>query len=103
MIMTGTGRSGAAMTKRLPLREVPPTVAETAAIAANHCGCAAASWYGGMLSYQLAAAHPQWFAAIAAVSATVGGTSRNGNRFVIAAPDRPVPVMIIHGRKDPFV
>jgi polyhydroxybutyrate depolymerase len=58
---------------------------------------------GGMLSYQLAAAHPQWFAAIAPVSATIGGTSRNGDRFVIAAPDRPVPVMIIHGRKDPFV
>jgi polyhydroxybutyrate depolymerase len=58
---------------------------------------------GGMLSYQLAAAHPEWFAAIAPVSATIGGTSRNGDRFVIAAPDRPVPVMIIHGRKDPFV
>jgi polyhydroxybutyrate depolymerase len=58
---------------------------------------------GGMLSYQLAAAHPQLFAAIAPVSATIGGTSRNGDRFVIAAPDRPVPVMIIHGRKDPFV
>jgi polyhydroxybutyrate depolymerase len=58
---------------------------------------------GGMLSYQLAASHPQWFAAIAPVSATIGGTSRNGDRFVTAAPDRPVPVMIIHGRKDPFV
>lgn len=58
---------------------------------------------GGMLSYQLAATHPQWFAAIAAVSATIGGTSRNGDRFVIPAPDRPVPVMIVHGRKDPFV
>jgi polyhydroxybutyrate depolymerase len=58
---------------------------------------------GGMLSYQLAAAHPQWFAAVAPVSATIGGTSRNGDRFVIAAPDRPVAVMIIHGRKDPFV
>src|SRR5258708_34436744 len=58
---------------------------------------------GGMLSYQLAAAHPEWFAAIAPVSATIGGTSRAGDRFVIAAPDRPVPVMIIHGLKDPFV
>jgi polyhydroxybutyrate depolymerase len=58
---------------------------------------------GGMLSYQLAAAHPEWFAAIAPVSATIGGTSRAGDRFVIAAPDRPVPVMIVHGRKDPFV
>jgi len=58
---------------------------------------------GGMLSYQLAAAHPEWFAAIAPVSATIGGTSRNGDRFVIAAPERPIAVMIIHGRKDPFV
>jgi polyhydroxybutyrate depolymerase len=58
---------------------------------------------GGMLSYQLAAAHPEWLAAIAPVSATIGGTSRNGDRFVIPAPDRPMPVMIIHGRKDPFV
>ena len=58
---------------------------------------------GGMLSYQLAAAHPEWLAAIAPVSATIGGTSRNGDRFVIPAPDRPMPVMIVHGRKDPFV
>jgi polyhydroxybutyrate depolymerase len=58
---------------------------------------------GGMFSYQLAAAHPERFAAIAPVSGTIGGTSRDGERFVIAAPDRPVPVMIIHGRKDPYV
>jgi hypothetical protein len=44
MIMTGTGRSGGAMTKRSPLREVPPIAAETGAIAANHSGWAAASW-----------------------------------------------------------
>jgi polyhydroxybutyrate depolymerase len=58
---------------------------------------------GGMLTHQLAAARPGWFAAIAPVSAAIGGTSRNGDRFVIAPPDRPVPVMIIHGRKDPYV
>jgi polyhydroxybutyrate depolymerase len=58
---------------------------------------------GGMLAYQLAAAHPEWFAAIAPVSAAIGGTSRSGERFVIAPPDRPVPVMIIHGRRDPYV
>jgi polyhydroxybutyrate depolymerase len=58
---------------------------------------------GGMLTYQLAAARPQWFAAIAPVSAAIGGTSRDGERFVIAPPDRPVPVMIIHGRRDPYV
>lgn len=58
---------------------------------------------GGMLAYQLAAARPQWFAAIAAVSAAIGGTSRHGERFVIAPPGRPMPVMIVHGRKDPYV
>jgi poly(3-hydroxybutyrate) depolymerase len=58
---------------------------------------------GGMLAYQFAAAHPEWFAVIAPVSAAIGGTSRSGERFVIAPPDRPVPVMIIHGRRDPYV
>jgi polyhydroxybutyrate depolymerase len=58
---------------------------------------------GGMLAYQLAAARPQWLAAIAAVSATIGGTARSGERFVIVPPDRPLPVMIIHGRRDPYV
>jgi polyhydroxybutyrate depolymerase len=58
---------------------------------------------GGMLTYQLAAAHPEWFAAIAPVSAAIGGTSRSGEAFVIVPPDRPVPVMIIHGRRDPYV
>ncbi len=58
---------------------------------------------GGMLSYQLAAARPDRFAAIAPVSAAIGGTSRNGDRFVIATPDRPVSVMIIHGRSDRYV
>jgi polyhydroxybutyrate depolymerase len=58
---------------------------------------------GGMLAYQLAAARPEWLAAIAPVSAAIGGTSRSGERFVVAPPDRPVPVMIIHGRRDPYV
>jgi polyhydroxybutyrate depolymerase len=58
---------------------------------------------GGMLTYQLAAAHPQWLAAIAPVSAAIGGTSRNGEPFVIAPPERPVPLMIIHGKRDRYV
>jgi polyhydroxybutyrate depolymerase len=58
---------------------------------------------GAMLSYQLAAAHPRRFAAIAPVSGTIGGTSRDGEAFEIPMPDHPVPVMIIHGRKDPYV
>ena len=58
---------------------------------------------GGMFAYQLAAARPDLIAAIAPVSATIGGTSRDGEPFVIAPLDRPMPVMIMHGRKDPYV
>jgi polyhydroxybutyrate depolymerase len=58
---------------------------------------------GGMFVYQLAAARPAWLAAIAPVSATIGGTLRSGESFLIGVPARPVPVMIIHGRKDPYV
>jgi polyhydroxybutyrate depolymerase len=55
---------------------------------------------GGMLAYQLAAAHPEWLAAIAPVSATIGGSARNGRSFLVDAPQIPVPVLIMHGRKD---
>jgi polyhydroxybutyrate depolymerase len=58
---------------------------------------------GGMFAYQLAAAHPEWFAAIAPVSSTIGGIARNGTSFLIGVPARPVPVMIIHGKKDAYV
>jgi len=58
---------------------------------------------GGMFAYQLASAHPEWFAAIAPVSATIGGTMRDGQVFVISVPKLPVSVEIIHGRKDGFV
>src|SRR6185437_10995847 len=33
---------------------------------------------GGMLAYVLAAAHPEWFAGIAPVSAAIGGMTRDG-------------------------
>ena len=58
---------------------------------------------GGMFAYQLASAHPEWFAAIAPVSATIGGTMRDGQVFVIGVPKQPVSVEIIHGRKDGYV
>jgi polyhydroxybutyrate depolymerase len=58
---------------------------------------------GGMLTYQLAALRPAWFAAIAPVSATIGGMTRSGQTYVIPVPSRPVPVMIIHGMRDPLV
>jgi poly(3-hydroxybutyrate) depolymerase len=55
---------------------------------------------GGMLVYQLAARHPEWFAAIAPVSATIGGMTRDGGTYIIPMPKEPVPVMIIHGMYD---
>jgi len=58
---------------------------------------------GGMFAYVLASAHPEWFAAIAPVSAAIGGTARSGKSYLIDVPGRPVPVMMIHGRKDPYV
>ena len=58
---------------------------------------------GGMFAYQLASAHPEWFAAIAPVSATIGGTMRDGQVYVIAVPKQPVSVEMIHGRKDGYV
>jgi polyhydroxybutyrate depolymerase len=58
---------------------------------------------GGMLTYQLAAMHPEWFAAVAPVSAAIGGMTRDGRTYIIPMPKLPVAVMIIHGRKDPYV
>ncbi len=58
---------------------------------------------GAMLAYQLAAMHPEWFAAVAPVSAAIGGMTRDGRTYIIPMPKLPVPVMIIHGRKDAYV
>jgi poly(3-hydroxybutyrate) depolymerase len=58
---------------------------------------------GGMLVHQLAARHPEWFAAIAPVSATIGGMTRDGNTYIIPMPKLPMPVMIIHGMRDGLV
>ena len=53
---------------------------------------------GGMLVYQLAALHPEWFAAIAPVSATIGGMMREGQSYLIPHPNMPVPVLTLHPR-----
>jgi len=58
---------------------------------------------GGMLTYQLAAMHSDWFAAVAPVAAAIGGMTRAGKTYLIPMPPMPVPVMIIHGNKDPYV
>jgi poly(3-hydroxybutyrate) depolymerase len=58
---------------------------------------------GGMLVYQLAAMHPDWFAAIAPVSATIGGMTNKGETYVIPRPKLTMPVMIMHGTGDDIV
>ena len=58
---------------------------------------------GGMLAHQLAALHPEWFAAIAPVSAAIGGMTRSGQTYLFPMPALPVPVLIIHGLKDRLV
>ncbi len=58
---------------------------------------------GGMLTYVLAAVHPEWFLGIAPVSAAIGGMTRGGQTYLVPMPDRPVSVMIVHGMRDPLV
>lgn len=59
---------------------------------------------GGMLAYRIAAEHPERIDGFTVVAAAIGGTGRDGTpRYTIPIPDRPVPAMIVHGRKDPYV
>jgi polyhydroxybutyrate depolymerase len=58
---------------------------------------------GGMFAYRLASERPQWFGAIAAVSAAVAGVARDGKAYIYDPPSEPVPVMIVHGRQDELV
>ncbi len=59
---------------------------------------------GGMLAYRLAVLAPQKISAIAVVAGTIGGTAGLGALPIsLAAPAKPVPVLVIHGRKDPFI
>ncbi len=59
---------------------------------------------GAMLSYRFAAQYPGRIAAIAPVAGTIGGTAGTDQPpIAIARPDRPVPVLIIHGMMDGYV
>ena len=59
---------------------------------------------GGMLAYRIAAERPQVVAAVAAVSATIGGTpAANEPEWTVPRPPRPVPVLALHGRADEHV
>lgn len=59
---------------------------------------------GAMLTYRFAAAYPDRIAAIAPVAGTIGGTAGSDQPpIAIEPPDRPVPVLIIHGMMDGYV
>lgn len=59
---------------------------------------------GAMLAYRYAAKYPDRIAAIAPVAGTIGGTAGTGQPPIsIDRPDRPVPVLIIHGMMDGYV
>ena len=59
---------------------------------------------GAMLAYRYAAQYPGQIAAIAPVAGTIGGIAGTGQPpIAIARPDRPVPVLIIHGMMDGYV
>lgn len=58
---------------------------------------------GATLVYELAALHPDWFAAIAVQAGRIGGGTPDGKNYVLPSPSLPVPVMIIHGTDDPVV
>lgn len=59
---------------------------------------------GAMLAYRFAAQYPDRVAAIAPVAGAIGGTAGAGQPPIsIERPERPVPVLIIHGMLDGYV
>jgi polyhydroxybutyrate depolymerase len=56
---------------------------------------------GGMLAYRIAAERSDAVAAVAVVSAAIGGrASPNEPEWVVPRPSRAVPVLAMHGRRD---
>jgi polyhydroxybutyrate depolymerase len=59
---------------------------------------------GGMLSYRIAAEHPEIVAAVAVVSGTIGGVpSANEPEWSVPQPKQQVPVVAVHGRADTHI
>jgi len=56
---------------------------------------------GGMLAYRIAAVTPNTFAAIAPISATIGGHADiYADKFVIPKPKHAMPMLVMHGKAD---
>lgn len=59
---------------------------------------------GAMMAYRLAAERSDLFASVMPVAGTIGGQPDPGAKLrVIAQPERPVSVLILHARDDPRV
>jgi polyhydroxybutyrate depolymerase len=59
---------------------------------------------GAILAYRIAAEEPERIAGVVAVAGAIGGTGRDGTpAWSIPSPRFAVPVMIVHGRADPYV
>lgn len=56
---------------------------------------------GGMMAYRFAAERPTRLAAVAAVAAAIGSrVAPDQPEWLLPSPDRPVPVLIMHGTAD---
>ncbi len=55
---------------------------------------------GGMLTHKLAAEIPEYFAAAAPVSSTVGGQIDANSPKLTVTPIAPIPIMLTHGMSD---
>lgn len=56
---------------------------------------------GAILTYRIAAQSPEKFAAFAVVAGSIGGKTRtNDPYYTIPSPKKPVPILIMHGKKD---
>jgi len=56
---------------------------------------------GGMMAYRFAAERPNKLAAIASVSGAIGSrASPDSPEWLLPVPERPVPVLIMHGASD---
>ena len=56
---------------------------------------------GGMMTYRFAAEHTEMLAAAAAIAASIGGRpNASAPRWRIPAPQKPLPILIMHGMDD---
>lgn len=56
---------------------------------------------GGLLVHKIASEKPDKFAAVAVIAGSIGGKSREKDPYyTIPIPKKPIPILIMHGKKD---